>query len=1065
MIQSQPIITSTTHTLPFDRLSPRDFERLCLWLVEREGFERVEYLGAAGSEQGRDIIAQREGKLWAFQCKRVQRFGPRDALKELEKVLALPDAQRPAVLVFIITRDVSADAREKARACCGNEMECYFWAGAELDEKVKRRKDIVNEFFGLPAITAKPESLPETTSSLPPKAFYRLVGRLGDLSQIVSALRDPERKPMIAIVGLGGIGKTALAREAADLCEQEKLFDYIVWTTAKAERFVGEGTIRTGVSDYSFDELLSDIGRGCDQAGVARMSPNEKRQAVKYLLASKRVLVVMDNLETVSESEGLVDGVFRILGQSKLLVTSRHRVTHDRIYEINLGGLSEDEGVVFLREEGKERGVEAIVQATRSRLAEVHQVTGGTPLAMKLVIGQVSRLPIGKVLKILKEARFEDQDYEFYRFVFRHSWDMLEPDAKKVLVSMSVFAPAIGGTAEMVKTVSMLEEPAFYRALDQLVLMSLADPLGDLERRRYSMHQLTYYFVLSILCRSGDRGAVRETVDWNAFYWHAACRFVDLFLSWYEESPALVTEDWLRAELLNLEAAIEHAAEGQKYQKVIELVDALYEQSFFEIGGYYKREKRILGLALDAAQQTKDLTRQLRYLARLGKAQDYLGKSGIAITYHQRALTIAWRLKDRHHEGEQLIELGVNHRQLGHTNLALRCYELALSISQSISAKDIEGICLSHMGTLYRNMGQLRRAIESEQRALQIAEELDDAVIRGARLAKLGVAFRNLGETDRSIRMLEEALCIAREVGDRRGEGARLDNLAIAYRNIGETGKAENYYKQAIQIAEETLERRAKGIRLSNLGTFYLNQGKVQEAIVQIEEALAIAREIGDLPGEGARLNKLGLAHMRLGRLEEAAWVFQQALEIARRVGDRRAESTRLGRLGDVHRHLGGIKQAIADHTQALEIAREIGYRVGEGPRLNGLGLDYMHLGEIGQAIVYFEQALQICREIKSPAGIARTLGNLGDAYGRQGDVDLATEYLEEAIQTAREIGDRETESMNSWRLGVLFQKQGDIEKAVSMMQVRVDYVCEIGHVLAEEWSERVEQLHRAKGE
>ena len=28
MTQSQPPITGTTHTLPFDKLSPRDFERL-----------------------------------------------------------------------------------------------------------------------------------------------------------------------------------------------------------------------------------------------------------------------------------------------------------------------------------------------------------------------------------------------------------------------------------------------------------------------------------------------------------------------------------------------------------------------------------------------------------------------------------------------------------------------------------------------------------------------------------------------------------------------------------------------------------------------------------------------------------------------------------------------------------------------------------------------------------------------------------------------------------------------------------------------------------------------------
>jgi hypothetical protein len=45
LTQSQPPITRATHTLPLDKLSPRDFERLCLWLVEREGYQRAEHLG------------------------------------------------------------------------------------------------------------------------------------------------------------------------------------------------------------------------------------------------------------------------------------------------------------------------------------------------------------------------------------------------------------------------------------------------------------------------------------------------------------------------------------------------------------------------------------------------------------------------------------------------------------------------------------------------------------------------------------------------------------------------------------------------------------------------------------------------------------------------------------------------------------------------------------------------------------------------------------------------------------------------------------------------------------
>ncbi len=44
MTQSQPPIARTTHSLTFDKLSPRDFERLCLWLVERKGYLRCREL-------------------------------------------------------------------------------------------------------------------------------------------------------------------------------------------------------------------------------------------------------------------------------------------------------------------------------------------------------------------------------------------------------------------------------------------------------------------------------------------------------------------------------------------------------------------------------------------------------------------------------------------------------------------------------------------------------------------------------------------------------------------------------------------------------------------------------------------------------------------------------------------------------------------------------------------------------------------------------------------------------------------------------------------------------------
>lgn len=144
----KPLMITINRPLPFADLPADDFERLCLWLVGREGFERAEHLGAAGSEQGRDIVAWHGDELWAFQCKRVKRFGPKSALKEIEKVATLPEPQRPTGLVFVVTCNVTANTRQKARDRCAEEnLDCQFWASTELDERVKRHGDIVEEFF------------------------------------------------------------------------------------------------------------------------------------------------------------------------------------------------------------------------------------------------------------------------------------------------------------------------------------------------------------------------------------------------------------------------------------------------------------------------------------------------------------------------------------------------------------------------------------------------------------------------------------------------------------------------------------------------------------------------------------------------------------------------------------------------------------------------------------------------------------------------------------------------------------------------------------------------------
>jgi hypothetical protein len=345
---------------------------------------------------------------------------------------------------------------------------------------------------------AASQEVPPPRSYLPVRAYDHFTGRTEELERVMQALREAEKHRLIALYGLGGIGKTALAREAADLSLQEGRFQQVVWISAKTEKFEGVGVEKIPVSDLTFDRLLDDVARQCHLPDLVKQSPGERVQSIQGLLAARPVMIVLDNVETVRDYESLVSQVDELLrGQSKLLLTSRHEVKHTDVHALRLGGLSQDESVTFLQEEGRSRGVTAVAEAPRETLSEVHKATGGAPLAMKLVVGQLSRQPLEPVLKGLQAASFEGQDYEFYRFVFKHSWDMLPLEAKKVLVSMSVFDPAAGGPVQMVLQVSKVDEDAFYPAMDELVTMSLVDFGGEMGQRRYVLHQLTYYFILS----------------------------------------------------------------------------------------------------------------------------------------------------------------------------------------------------------------------------------------------------------------------------------------------------------------------------------------------------------------------------------------------------------------------------------------------------------------------------------------------------------------------------------------------------------------------------------------
>jgi chromosomal replication initiation ATPase DnaA len=102
---------------------------------------------------------------------------------------------------------------------------------------------------------------------------FKLWGRENEITRIMNVLHDPKGLPFISISGLGGIGKTALARAIASECQRENFFSQIIWETAQYEIVSGNDIV---VSTPSFSTLKSLAVNILTKLGFPNMTPLKK---------------------------------------------------------------------------------------------------------------------------------------------------------------------------------------------------------------------------------------------------------------------------------------------------------------------------------------------------------------------------------------------------------------------------------------------------------------------------------------------------------------------------------------------------------------------------------------------------------------------------------------------------------------------------------------------------------------------------------------------------------------------------------------------------------------------
>ncbi|TXL90018.1 alpha/beta hydrolase [Streptomyces sp. IB2014 016-6] len=232
-----------------------------------------------------------------------------------------------------------------------------------------------------------------------------LFGIAPDVERLLRDLAGPTGPWVVNVRGVGGVGKTTMAYEAARRAAREGIFDRIVWTTVRG------GAHEPGLWEALFD-LAAQLGvslgpdrRGWEaELGVALRAAGEQR----------RVLVVVDNLEVASQATAIVDGLrgAGVVRPHKLLVTSRG-VVHDpdhAIKEQSVTGLTQEAAVAFIRHVGADDP--ELADATGTTFTPIVRITEGNPYLMRLAIRRYlsTGMPLHEVIDELTalESRVPD---------------------------------------------------------------------------------------------------------------------------------------------------------------------------------------------------------------------------------------------------------------------------------------------------------------------------------------------------------------------------------------------------------------------------------------------------------------------------------------------------------------------------------------------------------------------------------------------------------------------------------------------------------------------------------
>lgn len=276
-------------------------------------------------------------------------------------------------------------------------------------------------------------------------------------------------------------------------------FDNMAWESAKPEEFIGASISTRQKQKLDLHTLLTNYARQLGYDALTKLPPEQLERQLRNILRSGSYLLVLDNLETLETAEDIAHKLYELISPSaskrpsKVLITSRERlVDKPFVYDLFIRGLSEPATGELFHLEAESRGADQL-SSDNSYDQQIYKITGGMPLAIKLIVSQFL-LGISLEQELIRLEKAVDEQ-ELYRFIYFSLWEKLNISAQKVLVGSATFGTS--AQRDHLIKVSRTPSPDFDTAIADLIRYSLIEVFQNiaLNQQRYDIHSITRWFV------------------------------------------------------------------------------------------------------------------------------------------------------------------------------------------------------------------------------------------------------------------------------------------------------------------------------------------------------------------------------------------------------------------------------------------------------------------------------------------------------------------------------------------------------------------------------------------